>query len=132
MIFIVLVQNNVTAVFAEPGTPENLEARGGIEPPMKVLQTFALPLGYRAPIHHLTSHHRCTHTQNPRSLQSGESCHLSPRPSLGPRRTPLILRRGTIHRALFLYFATAAAAVCTCSFTIGAPIRLPHSVHDPS
>jgi hypothetical protein len=25
-----------------------LEARGGIEPPMKVLQTFALPLGYRA------------------------------------------------------------------------------------
>ncbi len=27
---------------------ETLEARGGIEPPMKVLQTFALPLGYRA------------------------------------------------------------------------------------
>jgi hypothetical protein len=26
----------------------NLEARGGIEPPIKVLQTFALPLGYRA------------------------------------------------------------------------------------
>src|SRR5262249_44905229 len=25
-----------------------LEARGGIEPPVKVLQTFALPLGYRA------------------------------------------------------------------------------------
>ena len=25
-----------------------MEARGGIEPPMKVLQTFALPLGYRA------------------------------------------------------------------------------------
>jgi hypothetical protein len=25
-----------------------LEARGGIEPPLKVLQTFALPLGYRA------------------------------------------------------------------------------------
>jgi hypothetical protein len=25
-----------------------LEARGGIEPPIKVLQTFALPLGYRA------------------------------------------------------------------------------------
>jgi hypothetical protein len=25
-----------------------LEARGGIEPPMKVLQTFALPLGDRA------------------------------------------------------------------------------------
>src|SRR5215475_12338212 len=49
MIFIVLVQNNVTAVFAEPGTPERLEARSGIEPPMKVLQTFALPLGYRAP-----------------------------------------------------------------------------------
>jgi hypothetical protein len=28
---------------------KKLEARGGIEPPMKVLQTFALPLGDRAP-----------------------------------------------------------------------------------
>jgi hypothetical protein len=27
---------------------KNLEARGGFEPPIKVLQTFALPLGYRA------------------------------------------------------------------------------------
>ena len=27
-----------------------LEARGGIEPPIKVLQTFALPLGDRAPV----------------------------------------------------------------------------------
>ena len=27
---------------------ETLEARGGIEPPIKVLQTFALPLGDRA------------------------------------------------------------------------------------
>jgi hypothetical protein len=27
---------------------EKLEARGGIEPPIKVLQTFALPLGDRA------------------------------------------------------------------------------------
>jgi hypothetical protein len=27
---------------------KSLEARGGIEPPMKVLQTFALPLGDRA------------------------------------------------------------------------------------
>ena len=26
----------------------NLEARGGIEPPIEVLQTSALPLGYRA------------------------------------------------------------------------------------
>ena len=25
-----------------------MEARGGIEPPIKVLQTFALPLGHRA------------------------------------------------------------------------------------
>ena len=29
-------------------SPQNLEARGGIEPPIKVLQTFALPLGDRA------------------------------------------------------------------------------------
>src|SRR5579862_3046201 len=35
--------SNPTAATAE------LEARGGIEPPMKVLQTFALPLGDRAP-----------------------------------------------------------------------------------
>jgi hypothetical protein len=28
-----------------------LEARGGIEPPIKVLQTFALPLGDRASVH---------------------------------------------------------------------------------
>jgi hypothetical protein len=27
---------------------EKMEARGGIEPPVKVLQTFALPLGDRA------------------------------------------------------------------------------------
>jgi hypothetical protein len=27
-----------------------LEARGGIEPPIKILQTFALPLGDRAPL----------------------------------------------------------------------------------
>jgi hypothetical protein len=27
---------------------EVLEARGGVEPPIKVLQTFALPLGDRA------------------------------------------------------------------------------------
>ena len=27
---------------------QSLEARGGIEPPIKVLQTFALPLGDRA------------------------------------------------------------------------------------
>lgn len=28
---------------------DDLEARDGIEPSMKVLQTYALPLGYRAP-----------------------------------------------------------------------------------
>jgi hypothetical protein len=42
---------------AEAGI-RNLEARGGIEPPMKVLQTFALPLGDRAvrrPNHSMTA-----------------------------------------------------------------------------
>jgi hypothetical protein len=34
---------------AKSGCPtKRLEARGGIEPPIKVLQTFALPLGDRA------------------------------------------------------------------------------------
>jgi hypothetical protein len=32
-----------------------LEARGGIEPPIKVLQTFALPLGDRASIYSILS-----------------------------------------------------------------------------
>ena len=32
-----------------------MEARGGIEPPMKVLQTYALPLGYRARANQATS-----------------------------------------------------------------------------
>jgi hypothetical protein len=31
---------------------DKLEARGGIEPPIKVLQTFALPLGDRALVQH--------------------------------------------------------------------------------
>ena len=30
------------------GKGQTMEARGGIEPPIKVLQTFALPLGDRA------------------------------------------------------------------------------------
>jgi hypothetical protein len=34
---------------------EKLEARGGIEPPIKVLQTFALPLGDRASMQKLFS-----------------------------------------------------------------------------
>jgi hypothetical protein len=33
---------------AEARPTKKLEARGGIEPPIKVLQTFALPLGDRA------------------------------------------------------------------------------------
>ena len=32
----------------EQGLNGGLEARGGVEPPIKVLQTFALPLGDRA------------------------------------------------------------------------------------
>jgi hypothetical protein len=32
----------------QPCLVRDLEARGGIEPPVKVLQTYALPLGYRA------------------------------------------------------------------------------------
>jgi hypothetical protein len=36
-----------------------LEARGGIEPPIKVLQTFALPLGDRAPFARLIQEPIC-------------------------------------------------------------------------
>jgi hypothetical protein len=42
-VLIVLKQEAATA-----GLGSDLEARGGIEPPIKVLQTFALPLGDRA------------------------------------------------------------------------------------
>jgi hypothetical protein len=42
-VLIVLKQEAATA-----GLEPDLEARGGIEPPIKVLQTFALPLGDRA------------------------------------------------------------------------------------
>jgi hypothetical protein len=40
--------NFVSLLQFERRFEENLEARGGIEPPIKVLQTFALPLGDRA------------------------------------------------------------------------------------
>ena len=32
-----------------------MEARGGIEPPMRVLQTLALPLGYRAQEYYMST-----------------------------------------------------------------------------
>jgi hypothetical protein len=37
-----------------------MEARGGIEPPIKVLQTFALPLGDRADVHSSYIENKCT------------------------------------------------------------------------
>ena len=36
------------AIESQEGFGEDLEARGGIEPPIMVLQTIALPLGDRA------------------------------------------------------------------------------------
>src|SRR6202035_5099184 len=46
----VLHQTGIATRIAKggPTSAANLEARGGIEPPIKVLQTFALPLGDRA------------------------------------------------------------------------------------
>ena len=35
-----------------------MEARGGIEPPMRVLQTLALPLGYRAGKERMQKNHK--------------------------------------------------------------------------
>jgi len=40
--------------FCSAATPERLEAREGIEPSIKVLQTFALPLGDRAVLKNAT------------------------------------------------------------------------------
>ena len=44
----VLEKRKPTTTSAKQFTQKILEARGGIEPPIKVLQTFALPLGDRA------------------------------------------------------------------------------------
>ncbi len=73
-----------------------LEARGGIEPPIKVLQTFALPLGDRASVH---------------------------KGGADPLRANL---------SAVSYFALATFACDAVSLTIGEPMRLPHSVHEPS
>ena len=75
-----------------------MEARGGIEPPIKVLQTLALPLGYRA-VGRLT-------------VIKTLNGHYKP------------LRQWAL--------ATAPDSAERDSFTIGAPTKLPHSVHEPS
>ena len=56
----------------EPNKEERLEARSGIEPPMRVLQTHALPLGYRA-IRYCTCRERAfkQETHLPESLAVG-------------------------------------------------------------
>jgi hypothetical protein len=43
-----LQRGNKVAFAFKLGVETVLEARGGVEPPIKVLQTFALPLGDRA------------------------------------------------------------------------------------
>jgi hypothetical protein len=87
----------VSGVFSNSSVRKKLEARGGIEPPIKVLQTFALPLGDRAFVLQKK-------TKSQKFLKRRES----------------------------FYRAPAAEAVSTVGFAIGAPIRLPHSVHEPS
>ena len=77
-----------------------LEARGGIEPPIKVLQTFALPLGDRA------------------SMHEGGGDRIRTNLQIGSK--------------MARYFALATFAFDTVSLTMGEPIRLPHSVHEPS
>src|SRR5579859_5508118 len=52
---------------------KNLEARGGIEPPIKVLQTFALPLGERAPVPFTN---RCCKRRRIRSGNEKPTCQL--------------------------------------------------------
>src|SRR5258708_27735685 len=66
----------------------NLEARSGIEPPMRVLQTHALPLGYRA----IRSYTQQLSTRN-------EKTHLPELPGVGYDFCGLdvILRGSTSH-----------------------------------
>ncbi len=61
-----VVRGNRGPGWTWPGEPQKfLEARGGIEPPIKALQALALPLGDRATdLHAIKAHHR-TKTKNP-------------------------------------------------------------------
>ncbi len=53
---------------------EKLEARGGIEPPIKVLQTFALPLGDRASAANLFYQMKSLHGLSQQLLLRRKSC----------------------------------------------------------
>jgi hypothetical protein len=119
-----------------------LEARGGIEPPIMVLQTIALPLGDRA-----------TGRNEPGQVKPGES-EASPAqfPALdyNCKLLPLLARLTGLPGKKFRDAENAkdpplqepsssqrAAVACSgwaarISLTIGAPIRLPHSVQEPS
>ncbi len=99
--------------------PGKLEARGGIEPPIMVLQTIALPLGDRA--------------TEPEDFWIGGGLIAGP-----PFFRTLHCQGGAspalTNRGRFSYRAAAACADWEPrdSLTMGAPMRLPHSVHEPS
>ena len=71
----------------------------------QVLQTYALPLAYRAPF--------CL----PQTQAAGTRLDAAP--------------LACLHSRLYAGQATAATGAAV-RFTIGAPTRLPHSVHEPS
>jgi hypothetical protein len=85
-----------------------MEARGGIEPPITVLQTIALPLGDRA----LTRGLILT-----RRFAPGEG-------------KPKCL--GTLPKTCNLAYALAPDPLASSPLAIGASTRLPHSVQLPS
>lgn len=61
---------------------------------------------------------------------SGESLFQKPSPSPQPKENPSL--RTEAARRAYRPAPPAARAAAICWFTIGAPIKLPHSVHDPS
>src|SRR5271170_6839580 len=89
---------------------EFLEARGGIEPPIKVLQTFALPLGDRA------------------TESEGNQTHED----VLSRILTFAFPPAMLACVLTAQSAPAARAAEAVWLTTGAPIRLPHSVQEPS
>jgi hypothetical protein len=128
-----------------------LEARGGIEPPIKVLQTFALPLGDRA----TESGGNQFASFVLAIISSGQIYNSAEDRRVRAKASPYISRVNThvnnwlfktdvntwglrVAQALLPVLgradqcAPAASEPDAVWFVTGAPIRLPHSVHEPS
>src|SRR6266852_2951236 len=141
---------------------ENLEARGGIEPPIMVLQTIALPLGDRATgqvsfrfsiisFQFKKEQFRFHWMNGDLRAKTGEkSSPSAPLHCTAPANSFCFTEKFSSSKSLAEMgrsmlrpykkeqrAAQRAVAACSgwparVSLTMGAPMRLPHSVHEPS